>query len=310
MTVSRIIADRFELVDRIGRGAMGEVWSAIDRTTDSEVALKLVQSWATDERELVARFEREGRLLARIQSPFVCALVDTGRLEDGTPYLALERLVGETLDELLAREGYLALDEVASIADEILQALAVAHAAGIVHRDLSPSNVFLHRRTDGARVTKVLDFGIAKSSEPATQVTANNTTLGSLPFVAPEQLGDSARAGPRADLYAVGAIVFRALTGRLPYGDTRGVPLVALKREHDPPTIDEATGERWPAAMVAFLSKAMARTPADRYASAEAALAALRAAIGGRGPSLELPARALDATTTMDGPPPGARRTR
>ncbi|MBX3209962.1 MAG: serine/threonine protein kinase [Labilithrix sp.] len=310
MAAPRIIADRFELQGRIGRGAMGEVWAALDRSTGAEVAVKLVQTWAADEHELVERFEREGKLLRRLRSPFVCALVDAGQTDDGMPYLVLERLVGETLEEVLAREGYLAMDEVATIADEVLQALIAAHAAGIVHRDLSPSNVFLHRGADGTPITKLLDFGIAKSSDPASPVTANDTTMGSLPFAAPEQLGDSARAGPRADLYAVGAIVFLALTGRLPYGDARGIALVALKREHDPPSIDEATGEKWPAALGSFLAKAMARTPARRYASAEAALAALREALRGRGPALVIPDRALDATTTMDGPPGDTRRGR
>ncbi len=279
---------------------MGEVWSAVDLQTREEVAVKVAQSWAIGEPELLDRFEREGKLLKRMRSPFICGLIDAGRTESDVPYIVLERLVGETLEDLLLREGYLSMDELAKIADEILQALVVAHNAGIVHRDLSPSNVFLHTRPDGTVVTKVLDFGIAKAAhETGAPRTGNRATMGSLPYVAPEQLGDSAKAGPRADLYALGTIVFRSLTGRMPYGDAKGTSLIVLKREHDPPTIDEATGERWPAALRTFLVKSMARSPSRRYPSAEVALASFREATRGRGPALETPDAPLDATPTI-----------
>jgi eukaryotic-like serine/threonine-protein kinase len=299
MSPPRLIADRYELGVRIGRGAMGEVWSAKDQQTGEDVAVKLAQGWAVSEPELVSRFEREGKLLRRMRSPFICSLVDAGRLPDETPFIVLERLKGETLEELLEREGYLSLEEAGHIADEILQALVVAHGAGIVHRDLSPSNVFLHQKRDGSTVTKVLDFGIAKVSDASAPRTGNRATMGSLPYVAPEQLGDSAKAGPRADIYALGTIVFRAVTGQMPYGDARATTLVVLKRDSDPPTIDEATGEKWPASLRTFLTKCMARSPSKRYASAEIALAALREAIRGKGPRLVMPEKPLDATPTL-----------
>ncbi len=291
---------------------MGEVWSARDRSTGAEVALKLAQGWAIDQPELVARFEQEGKLLKRLRSPFICALVQAGRTDDGVPFLALERLTGETLEELLAREGYLPLEEAGRILDEVLQALVIAHDAGVVHRDLSPANVFLHQGRDGRVIAKLVDFGIAKVQDATTNAprTGSGATMGSLPYVAPEQLGDSARAGPRADLYAAGAILFRALTGRLPYGDAKGTSLVVLKREHDPPSIDEATGEKWPAGVRTFLTKTMARTPSRRYASAEIALAALREAMRGRAPRLAMPEKPLDSTPTLTVGDRGGRRTR
>lgn len=278
---------------------MGEVWSATDLRTGADVAVKVSQRWVAAEPELIARFERESKLLQRLKTPFVCALIDAGCDTGGAPYMVLERLDGETVEELLARDGYLPMADVGRIADEILQALVVAHAAGVVHRDLSPSNVFLHRTREGRSITKVLDFGIAKVADTGGPSTGNRSTMGSLAYVAPEQLGDSAKAGPRADLYAVGTLVFRALTGQLPYGDARGTSLVVLKREHDPPSIDEATGEKWPAALRTFLSKTMARSPAKRYASADMALAAWREAVRGKGPRLALPEKPRDATTTL-----------
>lgn len=278
---------------------MGEVWAATDLSTGDAVAVKLAQGWAATEPELVTRFEREGKLLERIKSPFICSLVDRGRSDDGTPFMVLERLTGESLEDLLEREGYLPMAEAGRIGDEILQALVVAHNAGIVHRDLSASNIFIHRAVDGRTFTKVLDFGVAKVTDASAPRTGNRATMGALSYIAPEQLGDSARAGPRADLYAVGTLVFRALTGQMPFGDAQGTALVVLKREHDPPSIDEATGEKWPAGVRTFLSKSLARSPAKRYASAEVALAALREAMRGKGPRLAVPEKAADATTTM-----------
>jgi len=295
---SRVLAERYELHERIGSGAMGEVWAATDLQTGHSVAVKMAQKWVATEPDLVARFEREGKLLRRIKSPFICALIEAGRDND-VPFMVLERLEGEDLEKLIGREGYLPMAEVGRIADEILQALVVAHAAGIVHRDLSPSNVFIHRRSDGKIMTKVLDFGIAKAADTSAPRTARRTTMGSLPYVAPEQLGDSGKAGPRADLYAVGTIVFRLLTGQMPYGDAQGTTLIVLKREHEPPTIDEATGEKWPAALRNFIAKTTSRSPAKRYASAELALAAWREAMRGKGPALAMPARPLDATPTL-----------
>lgn len=296
----RLIANRFELKERIGRGAMGEVWSAVDKKTRAEVAVKIAQTWSLEEPSLVERFEREGELLERLRSPYICGLIARGRTEQEVPYLVLEKLSGETLEQLLHRESCLSLEEVGRIGGEILQGLAVAHAAGVVHRDVSPGNVFLHGKRPP--VAKLIDFGLAKTAGrmPNSQVsTASRTTMGTLPFIAPEQLGDSARAGPRADLYAVGAIVFYALSGRLPFGDAIGARLVALKKESEAPTIDEVTGETWPAAVKTFLSKTLAKSPAKRYASAEIALAALHLASRGKAPALELPEAGAGATATL-----------
>lgn len=299
---SRVLAERYELHERIGSGAMGEVWAATDLHTGDDVAVKLAQKWALHEPELAGRFERESELLARLKTPFVCKLIDVGRGPGDLPYMVLERLEGETLEDLLAREGYLPMAEVGRIADELLQALVVAHGGGIVHRDISPSNVFLHRTPWGKTtktITKLLDFGIAKVADTGAPRTGNRATMGSLPFVAPEQLGDSAKAGPRADLYAVGTLVFRALTGQLPYGGAQGTALIVLKRESDAPSIDEATGEKWPAGLRTFLAKTLARSPAKRYASAEVALLALREAMRGKGPRLAMPEKPANATTTL-----------
>ncbi len=308
----RVLAERYELHERIGRGAMGEVWSATDVTTGADVAVKVAQQWALEDPGLVERFERESTLLRRLASPFVCALIASGRDADGQPFIVVERLQGETLEQLLAREGYLPMATVGCIADELLQALVLAHSAGIIHRDLSPSNVFLHRTPAGEAITKVLDFGIAKvvgpEAESGAPRTGHRVTMGSLPYVAPEQLGDSARAGPRADLYALGTLIFRALTGQLPYGTAKGMALIALKRESEALSIDEATGETWPAQLRSFLAKTIARSPSKRYASAELALAAWREAVHGKGPRVVMPEGLRDSTPTLTLHGPGGKK--
>jgi serine/threonine-protein kinase len=302
---SNLIADRFELSEMIGRGAMGSVWSARDRRTGAEVAVKIARSLTAGDRGLRERFEQEGRLLRRLRSPFITAFVHAGSLEGDVPFVVIERLTGETVEALLDRERYLPLVDAAKIVDEVLQGLIVAHGAGIVHRDLGPANVFLHREPAETVVTKILDFGIAKDTArdlagAATPLTANRTTMGSIVYVAPEQLGGSSRAGPRADLYAVGTLFFQLLSGRTPFGAARGGRLMLLKREHATPTIGEVTGERWPAALQTFLTKMTARSPSARYTSAEVALECLREAVGQRRP-LAIPPPSVDGlpTTTL-----------
>jgi serine/threonine-protein kinase len=283
---------------------MGEVWSAWDSEARCEVAVKLLQAWASAEPGLAERFEREGAVLAKLKlkSPHICALIDRGE-EYGVSYIALEKLEGETLEQLLQRVHSLSLTEVAQIGGEILQALSVAHGAGIVHRDLSPGNVFLHH-AGLQTITKLIDFGVAKTGGPGPGTTSK-ATMGTLPFIAPEQLGDAGRAGPRADLYAVGTLVFFALTGRLPFGSANGTRLVTMKREMEAPSIDEVTGETWPAALKTFLAKTIARSPAKRYASAEVAAAALQLAARGKKPSLAIPEADESSTATLTRGPRG-----
>lgn len=324
--MERVLAGRYELGARLGRGSMGEVWAATDLTTGEEVAVKTALASTLADPELVARFEREGKLLRRLRTPHVCGFRAASRTDDGAPFLVVERLWGETLEALLAREGDLPLAETLRIGREMLAALVVAHDAGVVHRDLSPANVFLHEDPTGIAITKLLDFGVAKASAATTSLTssvgfatASGATIGTLAYVAPEQLGGSTATGPRADLYATGTVLFRALTGRLPFGDAQGARLLALKREHDPPSVDDLTGERWPVGVRTFLTKMMARSAARRYPSALAALAALEAlevpvarvadADAAHTDPRRAPARGtrLDPTATQTLAPPGRR---
>ncbi|HTJ84705.1 MAG TPA: serine/threonine-protein kinase, partial [Polyangiaceae bacterium] len=177
---------------------------------------------------------------------------------------------------------YLPFSEVGPILDDVLQGLAAAHAAGVIHRDLKPGNIFLEHLglPDRRERAKVLDFGIAnltrrEKEEPT--LTAFDATLGSFAYMAPEQIRGAARADERADVYAVGAVAFRALAGRLPFEGSSAAVLVSLKLDRNAPSLEEATGEKWPAGVERFLERALDRRREKRFSSAVEAREAWRA---------------------------------
>lgn len=267
---------------------MGEVYAAEDRK-GRQVALKILHETAARDPDLVARFTREATIAKEIQSPFVAGVLGSGKDRDGRLWIAFERLEGEGLDERLRREQYLAFAEVAPIVEDALQGLHAAHAAHVVHRDIKPANLFIEQRNlspeeiargENEERTRILDFGVSKMksnprrSEPS--LTALDATLGSFAYMAPEQVRGSARVDERADLYALGAVAFRALTGRLPFEGTNALTLVALKLDRDPPTLRQVTSDTWPAVVERFLAKIMARDREKRFDSAPEALEAWR----------------------------------
>jgi serine/threonine protein kinase len=270
---------RYRVTRLLGRGGMGEVWAAIDDRTGLEVAVKVLLARAAAKPELVRRFEREARIASAIRSPFVCDLVEVAQTPEGTPLLVFEHLRGESLADRLKREQYLPLSEVGPLVDDVLQGLVAAHAAGVVHRDLKPGNIFVERAVESRERAKILDFGISKlarrdGAEPT--LTGFDATLGSFAYMAPEQIRGAARADERADLYALGTVAFRSLAGRLPFEGTTAAALVALKLDRRAPTLEEVTGEKWPVGIERFLERALERQREARFATAEEALAAWR----------------------------------
>jgi serine/threonine-protein kinase len=266
----------------LGRGGMGEVWGAVDSKNGRDVAIKVLLQRAAMKPDLVRRFEREAKITSAINSPFVCKLLEVERTADGAHLLVFEQLTGESLADRLKREQYLPLSEVGHLIDDVLQGLAAAHAAGVIHRDLKPGNIFIERTGDTKRPerAKVLDFGIskiAKSHKEEPTLTAFDATLGSFAYMAPEQIRGAARADERADLYAVGAVAFRALAGRLPFEGSSAAVLVSLKLDRNAPSLEEATGEKWPSGVEGFLERALDRRREKRFASALEALEAWRA---------------------------------
>ncbi|HEY8079685.1 MAG TPA: serine/threonine-protein kinase [Labilithrix sp.] len=274
-----IVGNRYELLARIGKGGVGEVFRARDRESGREVAVKILRALHRGNDEVRARFEREARLLELIRSPHVCELLDFSA-SDETPYLVCALLEGKGLDAILRGGRALPLAEVGQLVDDILAGLTAAHAAGVVHRDLKPSNVVVEAR-DGRHHAVLVDFGVSKllpANDMATLTTAS-ATLGSPQYMAPEQFGGSKNVDARCDVYAAATIAFRALTGRLPFAHDNTPMLAALKRTYPPETLAQATGRAWPDALQIFFDVALATDPAARPPSAANAAAGWRRAV-------------------------------
>lgn len=253
---------------------MGEVWSATDERTGDAVAVKTLRTSTLANADLVARFEREMEAMDRLSalpSPQLTKLLASARTPQ--PYMVLERIIGQSLEERLREVHVLATDELRPIVRQVLETLVVLHGANIIHRDLKPSNVLLMFR-DGKTVVKLIDFGVAKLvGEDA--FTTDGATVGSIAYVAPEQIVDASKVDVRADLYAVGTILYRAITGRMPFADKNLPGLVALKRDFEAPPLETATS-RYPEPLTRFVASLLAREPARRPATAADALATWR----------------------------------
>ena len=270
-----VIGERYEIGPLLGRGGMAEVYAGTDRRLGRAVAVKLLAPEMAARSDVRNRFEAEARAAASLSHPNAVAVYDTGEHE-GTPYIVMERLPGETLGDRIAA-GPLDPAWVRTVADEVLGALGAAHAAGLVHRDVKPANVLL-TADDHA---KVADFGIAKSAEAASggDLTGTGQLIGTPAYLAPERL-DGAPATPRADLWAVGVVLYEALSGARAYsGET---PLATARAvaagAHRPldevrPGLDPALG--------ATVERAMDPDPARRFGSAAEMAAAVRAAPDG-----------------------------
>jgi len=208
-------SDRYELKSQAGIGGMGTVYQAIDRESGALVALKILHSRNTIEQ---ARFDQEARVLSELSHPGIVRYFDHGVAPHGSPYIAMEWLEGETLEERLAR-GILGPAAAAHVARLVLEALAAAHARNIVHRDIKPSNIFLEllQGEQGQPVdhVKLLDFGVARVEWAETRLTNANSPLGTRGYMSPEQ-EQGIEIDHRADIFALGSVLYECLTGELP----------------------------------------------------------------------------------------------
>lgn len=251
-----VIADRFELGERIGSGAMGLVFRALDRASGAQVALKLLHSFGSDDD---ARFQRECELLASIDAPLVVRYVAHGATSEGRPFLAMDWVEGRTLSKVV-RERPLDVPSTVEVVAHLATAVATLHQRGIVHRDLKPANVIL-AHDDLSRPTLV-DFGIAFSNKVPDGLTAPGIMIGSPGYMAPEQARGEADIDVRADVFALGCLVFKCLTGNTPFfGDVVTV-LLKLAMEECPRLSERATNV--PPALDELVGRMLARSRADR----------------------------------------------
>jgi serine/threonine-protein kinase len=269
-----VVASRYRLDGRIADGGMGGVWAATDVETGRDVVVKVMSVELRHDDDAVKRFEQEAQAMASVRSPHVVELIGHGVI-DGTPYLVLERLRGEDLAHRLER-GPLALDECARMLDQMASALGAAHAEGIVHRDIKPANIFLADVDAGEEPTfKLLDFGIAKLQNHARIRTKAGVTIGSPHFMSPEQVQGAPDLDGRSDLFALAAVLYACVTGKLPFlgADLSETFQRILRNQFDPPS---AVSADIPAELDGFFQKALALEPDERWATAGAMARAFR----------------------------------
>jgi tetratricopeptide (TPR) repeat protein len=250
---------KYEILARLGQGAMGVVYHAHDPTLDRDVALKVMLAQVAEDPEQKLRFEREARAVARMMHPNVVTVFDLGYHTDGAPYIAMELMRGHDLLHTLRQGPPLTLDRKLAIILQVLEGLGHAHAAGIVHRDIKPANVFL----PDEGTAKIMDFGVARFT--MSSVTTTGVVVGTADYMSPEQVS-GARVDGRSDLFSTGAMLCELLTGHRPF---HGESLVTIlfRITHEEPRLELPPGPEH-AALVPILKKALAKDVADRYQTA------------------------------------------
>jgi serine/threonine protein kinase len=284
--VRGLVAAKYEVVRLIGRGGMGSVWEGRHQSLGTRVAIKFIDTEHADSDEARARFVTEARAAATIQSKHAIQIFDHGLTEDGRPYIVMELLVGEALDRRIDRLGSISLVETARVIQQVCRALQRAHDAGIIHRDLKPENVFLVRSQDDEddEIAKVLDFGIAKIKPPPgaeglTSSTRTGAVLGTPYYMSPEQARGLRDLDHRTDLWSLGVIAYKCVTGVLPFdGESVGDLLVKICTSPLPRAAAITPG--LPPAFDAWFARALEREIPRRFATATELSQALAAAAG------------------------------
>ncbi len=265
-----VLAGRYRLKSLLGSGGMGDVYVAESEVLHREVALKILRAEHAVEKRSVARFLREARAAAKVNHPHVVHILDAGIDENGTPFIAQELLSGEDLGTYLDRHGgRLGVDHTLELMRPVIDAIAHAHAHGVVHRDLKPENIFLARDDDGRFSPKVLDFGISKivdegSTDDRTQT---GVIVGTPHYMAPEQIIGSREIDGRADVWALGVMLFELMTGELPFGprdDHRIFMRIALAEA----TALDTLAPTAPKDLARIVQRCLRRNIGERYPSA------------------------------------------
>ena len=269
LTTGRILRATYEIGTVLGRGGMGAVFLARHlRLPGKQVAIKVLHGAESLSPEVAVRFRREAEIASRLGHPNIVEVLDFDTLEDGTPFMVMEYLRGESLSRRLRRQKQLPLGDVFSIARQMGAALQAAHRAGVVHRDLKPGNVVLVPTEAGGVVgerVKLLDFGISKLIDSRTVQTLDSVLMGTPQYMAPEQaMGHNSDVDARTDLFAFGCMVYEMIAGRPPYsGDNVAELIYQIVHVEPEPLLSLAPGT--PAHVVTAIARAMAKRPADRY---------------------------------------------
>lgn len=307
VSVGNVLAGKYRIEKILGMGGMGIVVAAMHLDLREMRALKLIRPDAESEHS-IERFLREARAVVRLRSEHVPEVHDVGRLESGAPYIVMELLEGQDLSAMLKARGPLPIDDAVLYVMQACHALAEAHAMGIVHRDLKPGNLFLTRRSDGSECIKVLDFGISKDTNPERfdpEMTGAKDLIGSPPYMSPEQMRSARKVDPRADVWALGAILYKLLTGRAPF-HAATVPEIFALTLAKPVRPPSALRSEIPPDLDAIIVRCLEKQLQNRYATAAELGTALRAYASSEKSTGESATNIYSAPrrTTIPPPPP------
>ena len=282
--IGTVISGRYRIVDLIARGGMGAVYLGEHVHMHKRIAIKILHPENDDQPEIVARFEREAVVGAHVRHPNIASATDFGKLDDGAYFLVLDYIEGKNLGDVL-REGPMPVARVVRIAKQVAGALAAAHELGIVHRDMKPRNIML----DANMVPMLIDFGFAKVSEdklpltasrrdgrPASRLTGVGVIVGTINYLAPESAHGMDAVDERADLYALGVIMYEMLAGKHPFNSTDPVEMFNHHRMTPPPPFSvRAPGVSVPPEVDAIIRKLLEKDPYERYQTAKELVEAL-----------------------------------
>ncbi|NRA35902.1 MAG: serine/threonine protein kinase [Polyangiaceae bacterium] len=273
--IGQLVASRYRVIKQLGEGGMGQVYLAEHEAIEKKIALKVLRPEYTAKEDIVTRFQQEAISASRIKHPNVLDVFDFGKLDNGAAFLAMEFLKGNDVADELIEKGALPPERCIHILTQICRALAAAHEAGVVHRDMKPDNVFLQRTGDGEEIVKIVDFGIAQlksNEEPETpggpkrrRLTKTGMIFGTPEYMAPEQAAGK-KADLRVDVYACGIILYEMLTCCVPFtGETFMAVLAAHLNDPPPPMVQMKTDLQISAELTAVVERALVKSPDERF---------------------------------------------
>ncbi len=274
--IGTTVAGRYEIRRLLGEGGFSAVFEAVHSITGREVALKLLHPHLVTTEQITERFLMEARAMARIRHDGIVQVLDAGTDPDGTVYIALELLNGESLETTLLRVQKLTWGEAVRIGVDLLDALAEAHRNKIIHRDIKPGNIFIVRKSDGSSQAKLLDFGIAHVTQRGQKLTQQGMILGTPEYMSPEQ-SRGIQVGPESDLWSVGIVLFECLVGQTPFASETTTDILIKIATEQPPTV-ASLEPLVPDAVSRVIDHALAREATKRYRSADEMKKALEAA--------------------------------
>ncbi|MEP7119527.1 MAG: serine/threonine-protein kinase [Byssovorax sp.] len=291
-----LLDGQFQILQKIGSGGMGSVYKAAQPAMNRMVAVKILHPKLTARKDLVSRFRREARAMSHLTHPNTVKVFLYGDLDDGSLYIVMEYLEGKNLNQVVRKEGPMAVERAVPVLIQVCGALQEAHLQGIIHRDLKPENIFLSTNGGLRDYPKVLDFGLAKVTERelrpgSIMLTQEGMVFGTPEFMSPEQ-AQGKPLDARSDIYSLAVILYEVLTGKLPFDARTPMEYIQMHVTRPPIPIDERVpGRRFPDGFDAMIKKALEKRPEDRYASAADFAQALKpfAGMGGKGFTAMMP---------------------